>query len=62
MKKPIDIVDIKKAVKDGEMEFYTKETRLWENGKSTMCRMIYCKSKVEECVLVGQEIINKMMQ
>ena len=46
----IDIVDIKKAVKDGEIFFYVK-TGFSTNG---LVSYIYCKNNCGECVKVGE--------
>jgi hypothetical protein len=42
MKRPIDIVDIKQAVKQGEITAYVKD------GK------IYIKNEIGECVQIGE--------
>ena len=45
--KPIDLVRIKQAVKDGQLIFYTHEQ--WDGT------FIYCKdTTTEECVCVGE--------
>lgn len=50
MKIPIDIVDIKKAVTNGEIFFYVKQ------GVSNkgVVNYIYCKNDCGECVKVGE--------
>lgn len=46
----IDIVDIKKAVKNGEIFFYVIEGF----SKEGLVSYIYCKNNCGECVKVGE--------
>lgn len=46
----VDIVDIKKAVTNGEIFFYVKQGF---SGKGTV-NYIYCKNDCGECVKVGE--------
>lgn len=46
----IDIVDIKKAVKDGKIFFYVKEGF----SKEGLVKYMYCKNDCGECVKVGE--------
>ena len=55
MKRVIDIVDIKKAVTNGEIFFYVKQG-FSDKG---VVDYIYCKNDCGECVKVGGVVENE---